>query len=245
MSPGSKNSHPGSGLPRLVAKEFSLRLRAAIIQALRRFFIERGYLEIETPSLIRSPAPESHIDAVGTAGGFLQTSPELCMKRLLSAGYSRIFQICKCFMLSPVSLEEALESDRFDEIMVLEVEPRLSLAVPAFLYDYPASLAVIARFKQGDPFLAERFELYMGGLELANACSELTDLDEQERRFRKEEEKRMRMGKDVYPFPERFMRDLAKMPEAAGIAFGVDRLVMLFADKETIDDVISFTPEEL
>jgi len=317
MLAGLKNSHPGAGLPRLVAKESNLRLRATIIQALRRFFIERGYLEIETPNLIPSPAPESHIDAVGTAGGFLHTSPELCMKRLLSAGYSRIFQICKCFrggergkhhlpeftllewyrsgsnymdlmedcedmirfvarelgrgdsieytgrtidlrgpwnritvkeafmMYSPISLEEALESDRFDEIMVLEVEPRLSLSMPTFLYDYPASLAALARLKQGNPFLAERFELYMGGLELANAFSELTDVDEQGRRFRREEEKRMRMGKTAYPFPGRFMEDLGKMPEAAGIAFGVDRLVMLFADKDTIDDVVSFTPEEL
>jgi lysyl-tRNA synthetase class 2 len=301
----------------LVAKESNLRLRAAIIQALRRFFIERGYLEIETPNLIRSPAPESHIDAVGTAGGFLHTSPELCMKRLLSAGYSRLFQICKCFrggergkhhlpeftllewyrsgccymdfmedcedmirfvagelgrgesieyrgrtinlrgpwnritvkeafmMFSPISLEEALETDRFDEIMVLDVEPRLSLSVPSFLYDYPAALAALARLKQDDPSLAERFELYMGGLELANAFSELTDVDEQKRRFKREEEKRMRMGKVIYPFPERFMEDLGKMPEAAGIAFGVDRLVMLFADKDSIDDVVSFTPEEL
>ena len=75
----------------------NLHLRARIIQAVRCFFIERKYLEVDTPIRIPAPAPEAHIDAVATEGWYLQTSPELCMKQLMAAGYSRLFQICKCF----------------------------------------------------------------------------------------------------------------------------------------------------
>ncbi|MBT8490351.1 MAG: EF-P lysine aminoacylase GenX, partial [Deltaproteobacteria bacterium] len=75
----------------------TLRMRAGIIQVIRDFFIERDYLEVETPLRIPAPAPESHIDAIPSDGWFLHTSPELCMKRLLAAGYSKIFQISKCF----------------------------------------------------------------------------------------------------------------------------------------------------
>ena len=75
----------------------NLRLRARIIRTVRQFFAEYDYLEVETPIRIPAPAPEAHIDAQPSGSWFLQTSPELCMKRLLAAGYPRIFQICKCF----------------------------------------------------------------------------------------------------------------------------------------------------
>ena len=87
--------------------------------------------------------------------------------------------------------------------------------------------------------------LYIGGLELANAFSELTDNAEQEARFKADREIRQQLGKRVYPLPERFLQYLETMPDAAGIALGVDRLVMLFADRREVDDVVSFTPEEL
>ena len=308
MSPGSRNRKD---------KLSCLRIRAAIIQAVRAFFIGRGYLEIETPNLIPAPAPETHIDAIKAADGYLHPSPELCMKRLLSAGYSKIFQICKCYRggergshhlpeftllewyragadymdimkeceemirsvaadtgrgdrivymareidlraswqrmtvheafqrYSPMPLEDALDGDRFDEIMVLHIEPGIDISRPLFLYDYPPSLAALSRIKRSDPTLAERFELYMGGLELANAFSVLTDVDEQVKRFENERERRRQLGKADYPFPDRFIKELGNMPDSAGIAFGIDRLVMLFADKETIDDVVSFTPEDI
>ena len=95
MSPGSKNNSSKGELQRLQARKSSLWLRARIIQSIRRFFIEKNYLEIETPHLIPAPAPETNIDAIKAGNGFLHTSPELCMKRLLSAGYAKIFQICK------------------------------------------------------------------------------------------------------------------------------------------------------
>jgi len=82
-------------------------------------------------------------------------------------------------------------------------------------------------------------------MEIANAFSELTDPKEQTRRFKKEIQDRKHYGKALYPFPEKFIRDLPDMPDAAGIALGVDRLVMLLADAARIDDIVCFTPEEL
>src|SRR5574340_621280 len=82
---------------RLSAKADALKLRAAMIRAIRRFFLDRDFLEVETPLRIPAPAPELHIDAVVSGDWFLQTSPELCMKRLLAAGYPKIFQISHCF----------------------------------------------------------------------------------------------------------------------------------------------------
>src|SRR3989304_5959439 len=81
----------------LAARRNSLHQRARIIQAIRLFFTDRGYLEVETPHRIPAPAPESHIDAVPSGKWFLHTSPELCMKRMLAAGYEKIFQICRCW----------------------------------------------------------------------------------------------------------------------------------------------------
>lgn len=144
-----------------------------------------------------------------------------------------------------LSLEESLEKGSFDEIVAFEIEPRLNGNRPTFLYDYPLSLGALARRKPGDPALAERFELYIGGLELVNAFSELTDEKEQRNRFRKEEETRRSMGKRPYPMPERFLGVLPEMPESAGAALGVDRLVMLFTDAAEIRHVVAFAPEDL
>jgi lysyl-tRNA synthetase class 2 len=127
----------------------------------------------------------------------------------------------------------------------LEIEPCLGLRTPVFLYDYPERLASLAKRKSDSPQLAERFELYIGGLEICNAFSELTDSDEQRRRFTAEIAVRRSLGKAVYPMPEAFLSALSNMPDATGNALGIDRLVMLFADTDRIDDVVAFTPEEL
>ena len=302
---------------RLATKRNALQIRAAMIRAIRRFFTDRAYLEVETPSRIPGPAPEAHIDAIPSDGWYLHTSPELCMKRLLAAGYPRIFQITRCFRgkergsrhipeftllewyesgidyirmmevceemivsvahdlghegnityqgrqiaidrpwekisvreafrrWSGLSMEETLERDRFDEIMVGEIEPRIGTKGPVFLYDYPVALGALARVKKTDASVAERFELYMGGLELANAFSELTDAAEQRARFEEELKSRRASGRAAYPMPEKFLAALPAMPESSGIALGVDRLAMIFADRESIDDVVAFTPEEL
>ncbi|MDM8525926.1 EF-P lysine aminoacylase EpmA [Desulfococcaceae bacterium HSG8] len=295
----------------------NLRLRARIIQAVRRFFIENDFLEVETPCRIPAPAPEANIDAIASEGWFLHTSPELCMKRLLAAGYSRIFQICRCFRgkergrrhlpeftllewycagidysdmmdqcedllrytardigsgdsfvyqgeeidlqkpwprmsvreafdkFASVSLETALARDQFDEVIACEIEPCLGRNKPLFLCDYPASLGALARLKPDNPSVAERFELYISGIELCNAFTELTDPVEQRERFEKEQHQRMVSGKQEYPMPEKFLESLEYMPEASGNALGIDRIVMLFADSTRIDDVVAFTPEEL
>ena len=219
MSPGSKNSSFIEEQRRLSARRPNLRLRARIIQAIRRFFIQHGYLEIETPHLIPAPAPEAHISAISAGDAFLHTSPELCMKRLLSAGYRKIFQICRCF-----------RHGEKGELHWSDFSP-LDCYRPA----------IISR----DQRLAERFELYMGGVELANAFSELTDAREQERRFEREREKQQQLGKRVYPIPDNFLKALPHMPRSAGIALGVDRFIMVLVNKTRIDDVVSFTPEEL
>ena len=139
----------------------------------------------------------------------------------------------------------ALRSGRFDEIMGLEIEPQLGFGRPTFLMDYPIEKASLARPGRDNPRVAERFELYIAGLELCNGFSELTDALEQRQRFEKEQQLRRSAGLPVYPLPERFLAALADMPPAAGNALGVDRLVMLLADAPAIDDVVAYTPETL
>jgi len=146
---------------------------------------------------------------------------------------------------APLTLDQALQNDHFDQTMVTHIEPRLGIKTPTFLYDYPASLGALARLKPGSPGVAERFEIYVGGIELANGFSELNDAHEQRRRFEKELKQRASLGKHVSPMPEKFLKDLSNMPEAAGIALGLDRLVMVFGEARTIDEVVAFTPEEL
>ncbi len=247
----------------------------------------------------------------------MQTSPELCMKRMLAAGYPKIFQFCKCFregergarhlpefsMLewyiaggdyfqlmdqceallcdafgalghattltwqdqtidlsgpwerltvaeaftryAPMSVDDAMAGDCFDEILVDCVEPSLGCPSPTFLYDYPAPLAALARIKKANPAVAERFELYLAGMELANGFSELTDAREQEMRFAEALKKRAEKNQARYAMPERFLAALPHMPPSAGIALGLDRLVMLLANTALIDDTVAFPPEEL
>ena len=295
----------------------NLNIRARTVQAVRDFFIENDYLEVETPCRIPAPAPEEHIDAQISGNWYLQTSPELCMKRLLAAGYPRIFQICRCFRqnergnkhlpeltmlewytagtdyfdmmnqtedllyhvaerinsgnhlvyqgnkidlkkpwekisvtkafekFTSTTLERALSEDLFDELMTSEIEPELGHEKPVFLFDYPASSASLSMIKPGNPSLAQRFELYISGIELCNAYTELTDSEEQRKRFEIEQNKRRSLEKRVCPMPEKFLEALQFMPGASGNALGIDRLIMLFADTMNIDDVVAFTPEEL
>jgi len=301
----------------LARKKYFLELRARLIQNIRQYFINYNYLEVETPLRIPAPAPEEHIEAFPSADWFLQTSPELCMKRLLAAGYGNIFQISHCFRqgergkkhlpeftmlewytlesdyfglmnqcqdmlcavfretgykhqilfqnkkidMSPpwekitvidafarfahTDCESAIAADKFDEILVEKIEPCLGVERPVFLYDYPAKYAALARTKKDDPQIAERFELYIGSLEIANGFSELTRAAEQRKRFGDAQKARAAKNWLLYPLPEKFLSELEKMPAAAGIALGIDRLVMLLADTQCIDDVVAFTPETL
>jgi lysyl-tRNA synthetase class 2 len=132
-------------------------------------------------------------------------------------------------------------------ILVDRVEPRLAaLERPVFLHDFPAPLAALARIKPSDPTVAERFELYAGGLELANAFGELGDPDEQLRRLERDAEARRAAGAPVYPIDQRFIQALREgIPPAAGIALGMDRLLMLLSDAPEIGQVVAFGPGEV
>lgn len=127
--------------------------------------------------------------------------------------------------------------DLFFKIFLSEVEPKLG-DVPTFLWRYPASMAALAQKDPADPRYALRVELYVGGLELANGFVELSDAKEQRARFEEEQALRTSLGKDVWPIDERFIQALPMMGQAAGIAFGVDRLVMLKAGVKSISDIM-------
>ena len=294
----------------------NLSLRQDVFRAVRRFFMQQGFIEVETPLRLRAPAPERHIDHIGCGEHFLHPSPELHMKRLLCAGYDRIFQICKCFRngersdlhlpeftmlewyqadadywflmeqtealvrfirretagsdsiffrktdidLAPSfyrirladafrdiagsDMEEALSEDRFEETLCFSIEPGMAKDRPVFLHDYPLDHTPLAKSVPDRPGEAQRFELYMGGIEICNGYTELTDPALQTVRFKEENAARSRCGLPEIPLPERFLADMHAMPEASGCALGLDRLVMVFADAPSIDDVVAFVPEE-
>ncbi len=131
---------------------------------------------------------------------------------------------------------EAWDQDRFDFDMATKIEPNLPKG-PLFLMDYPAPAASLARLKADDPRVAERWELYVDGLELANAFTELTDPGEQRRRFESARAERRALGEADYPLDEEFLDALARMPPSGGVALGVDRLVMLACGVRDISDV--------
>ena len=137
--------------------------------------------------------------------------------------------------------EDDTWADLFSRVLVARIEPHLGLGRPTILCEYPVSEAALARPNRRDPRVAERFELYACGVELANAFGELTDADEQRRRFTVEMAEKARVYGETYPIDEDFLDALAIMPEASGIALGLDRLVMLATDARHIEDVL-WTP---
>jgi lysyl-tRNA synthetase class 2 len=144
-----------------------------------------------------------------------------------------------------LSLNQAMDTGRFDEIISFDIEPHLGTSRPCFLYDYPISMASLSAAHSEKPDIAQRFEMYVAGIELANGFTELTDHELQRKRFEKENELRISQGKTNLRLPEKFLSDLAVMPPAAGIALGIDRLVMLFCDAPDIEEVVAFPPELL
>ncbi|GGC54245.1 EF-P lysine aminoacylase EpmA [Chelatococcus reniformis] len=131
--------------------------------------------------------------------------------------------------------------DLFSRVLSERIEPRLGLGTPTVLLDYPASEAALARQKPSNPRFAERFELYICGVELANAFGELTNPVEQRSRFMADMDEKMRIYGERYPLDEDFLAALALMPPASGAALGLDRLVMLAVGAERVADVI-WTP---
>lgn len=135
---------------------------------------------------------------------------------------------------------EEFDADRFDIDLIEKVEPALPKDRPVVLKDYPAELCALARLKPVRPEVAERWELYLGGIEIANAYSELTDPMEQRARFEKWGAQRRALGKPVYELDEAFFQCLEKMPEACGVALGLDRLLMILCGADSLDPVLSF-----
>jgi lysyl-tRNA synthetase class 2 len=133
------------------------------------------------------------------------------------------------------------DARRFNEDMALKVTPSLPHDRPVVLKDYPREAASLARMKPGEPEVAERAEVFVGGVELANAYSELNDRREQMWRFSEEISRIERNRGERFPLPESFLKALGHMPAAGGIALGMDRLVMLFCDAASIDEVLAFT----
>lgn len=134
----------------------------------------------------------------------------------------------------------------YNQIFLNEIEPNLGRGKPTILYEFPAAMGALARKKAADPRFAERFEYYIEGLELGDCYSELTDWKEQQDRFEAELAEIRRTGKTVYDYDHDFIEALkVGLPNCSGIAVGVDRLVMLFADTKKIQDVLFFPVEEL
>lgn len=271
-----------------------LERRAEILRALRRFFDDRGFVEVETPVLIAAPAPEEHIDCPPVVGGgYLRASPELQMKKLLAAGMDRIYQLGPCFregergdrhhpeftMLEwyrkgatyldiKADLEHLLaaigtikqanhrimlvrdayreyagwdpwvgdwDQDRFDFDMATKIEPAIKeIGGGVFLMDYPPSAASLAKLR-GE--VAERWEFYWDGMELANCFTELCDAAEQQRRFERAREARKLLKEADYPIDYEFIANLPLIQSAAGVALGIDRLVMVLTNTDKITDV--------
>lgn len=311
-----KNSNAPMSLS-LLEKKKNLALRARMIDSIRHYFIRNEYLEVETPNRIPVVIPEPYIDAMASGAWFLHPSPEVSMKRLLVAGYEKIFQICKCYRdgerssrhlpeftllewyctgvdyfflmrqceeliinvatdmgcadelhyqghtislrhqwerlsvaealdrYAGTTLDAVLHRDSLDATMTFSVEPLLGIAQPTFLYDYPDTTRVLAKVTERDPSLVERFELFIGGIEIANGYTELTGIEEHRQRFHDVIAYRHNAGKRVYPIPEKFLAEMERMPASGGVALGVDRLAMIFTDSDSIDKVVAFTPEML
>lgn len=323
--------------------------RNLFTQKIRSFFTRNNFLEVETPIMTKIPGMEPHLtpfetnltlpsvykkavhNRPQTITLYLNTSPELQMKKLLGAGFDNIFNITKVFRngeiggdlhnpeftmlewyrtnanytalmtdcenlilslngktsltyqntrinltkpwprlsvnqlfqkyckidlnknrtfkkFKKIALTRNLDTknckdwdDIFFKIFLNHIEPNLSKNNPIFIYDYPSTQAALARKKKSNPFFAERFELYIAGIELANAFSELINPDEQRKRLQGEQHLRKKLNKPVFDIDEEFLASLASIKKpCAGIALGIDRLIMLLADKKNIEDVLLF-----
>ena len=344
---------PSSWTPRIHAERRPMLLvRGAIVRALRDYFAELNFVEVETPALQVSPGNEIHIQAFATelayAGRrdhrFLRTSPEFACKKLLAAGEPRIVEFARVFrngergplhhpeftMLEwyrarvqepyEVLMDDCMAviaraaktagsrrfnwhertadpfasperstvadafarhagidllatltgstpdrgqlaarasaagdatddddswGDIFSRVMAERIEPHLGLGRATVLDEYPAELSALARPTVSDPRVAERFEIFLCGIELANGFGELTDADEQRRKLMAQMDSKDRLYNERYPIDEDFISALRIMPQAAGVALGLDRLVMLAAGATHIEQVMWVPVAEL
>lgn len=319
----------------------NLELRFQIIRLIREWFWAQNFVEVESPLIVKLPGQEPNLSPMRVNVhnerqeefvGYLHTSPEYTMKKMLSAGFENIFYLGKCFrdkesfggthsleftMLEfyrvdsdmfdlmrdveslynfvserlkiedlrseeqkikfkrismkdlweeyvGVNLDEYLETNKmlelckqfgynvsddetyeelFYRIFLNKIEANLT--EPTIVYNYPAQMAALSKVSEDNPGYAERFEIYINGIELANAFSELTDPQEQLRRLKEEQMERGKLGLDVYDIDMEFIEALKNMPKSAGIALGVDRLVMVMGGCQEINNVITLPASEL
>ncbi len=311
----------------------ALNRRAAMLARLRAFFAERDVLEVETPLLSAETTLDPHleplsstVDAPGIDGRrmYLQTSPELAMKRMLAAGSGSIYQVCKAFRggergrwhnpeftilewyrvgwdvhrlmrevaalietllggsrrlepatyvsyadlmrrhagidpqeasiqalrravadgPSPVDTSGLDRDDLLSRLFGERVEPEFAPDRVTVVFDYPASQAAMAQLNASDPRTAERFEAYVGDIELANGYGELRDPIEQRQRLERDLASRRGTGRPLPPVPSRFLAALESgLPPCAGVALGFDRLLGLDLEAGSIDELISFPIE--
>lgn len=325
----------------IVENKELLEIRFSIIRLIREYFWLQNFLEVETPLIVKVPGQEPNIvpmkllvhdDKNQEFQGYLHTSPEYTIKKMLAAGFRNVFSICKCFrdcesfgdthnpeftMIewyrsdanyinvmddteglfhfvaekmgdSPfidkenlakikktwnrktmrelwkeyvgVELDEYLTADKmfelckergynpiegesyeelFYRIFLIEIETKLGFDAPTIVYEYPAQMAALSKISDRDNRYAERFEIYINGLELANAFSELTNGEEQEKRLLEEQAFRKETGKYVYDIDNEFIDALKSgMPMTSGIALGVDRMIQVFTACQNIDNVL-------
>ena len=307
----------------------NLLKRAAVMAEIRRFFTDRGVLEVETPCMSQATVTDIHLFPFetrfvgpGHSQGlnlYLMTSPEYHMKRLLAAGCGPVFQLCRSFRneemgrhhnpeftmlewyrpcydmyrlinevddllqqvlecqpaeslsyqqafqrhleIDPLSADKAqlrevaakldlsniadTEEDRdtlLQLLFTMGVEPHIGKDRPTFIYHFPATQASLAQICPEDHRVAERFEVYYKGIELANGFHELTDAHEQRLRFEQDNRKRAARGLPQQPIDNNLLAALeAGLPDCSGVALGVDRVVMLALGAESIGEVIAFT----
>lgn len=301
-----------------------LRARARLLSQIRAFFDERQVLEVQTPCLMSKGATAPYLrqfqcrdaEDVEPVVGYLQTSPEYAMKRLLAEDVGSIYQIAKAFRggeqgchhnpeftllewyrcgFDYHQLMDEVESlfkcvtacsgiervsyrqlfiERFEidpwstsidqlrnrgqalgidlissvedettwcQLILATIESTLGQDRPLFLYDFPPQQAMLAQVCMRDVAVAERFELYWRGVELANGFTELRAADEQRRRFEQEQQARVRLGLPDMQIDERLLAALAQgLPPCAGVALGLDRLLMLKLGLSSLAEVIPF-----
>ena len=309
----------------------ALDTRWRMLKQTREFFWSKGFTEVETPLVVRLPGQEPYLNPIPlvlhnelgkTFAGYLHTSPEYTMKKMLTAGYEKIFFLGKTFrdcesfggmhnpeftmiewyrahedmsalmqdveqlfqslgyaqsferlhmrqlwkeyadlnldtLLTAEALFAACMSkgyhpdadeqyeDLFYRIFLNEIEPRLAEQGPVIVHHYPAQMAALSKISADDPRYAERFEVYIEGVEIANAFTELTNADEQLKRLTEERALRQKLGKDVFEIDPEFIEAVRSMPPAAGIALGFDRLVQVLAGCKDIDDVLVLPASKL
>lgn len=302
-----------------------LRGAMEVRRLIREWFRLHDFFEVETPALVRTPGQEPYLSPFETVvrdergretPARLITSPEYALKKLLAAGFPKVFELARCFRndeptgglhnpdftmlewyrtgtdyrgimedaeqlvyfvsqklramsyklpvtidFSPpwerLSVREAFQKyvhvdleqqfhrpdfeDWYFKTFLTNIERELGRSKPTILYDYPVGMAALAREKPEDPRYAERFEVYVNGIELANAFSELTDARRQRERFLLEQEVRRKAGKPVHPLDHEFLAALeSNLPPCGGIALGVDRIAMTLLDAKSIREVLFF-----